>query len=128
MAAYVSDTIMDAALNYVQLRATRLNLCSTAPTTYAEATSTYMLAQSTDALTSTDLTVGAGDTSGRKLTCPVQSSMSVTTTGTPVVAALTGSSGSTLLVYAPCTTTQTLTTGNTVNTTAWDWEIRDAST
>ena len=127
MAAFVYDTAMDAMLSHVMLRGTRLNICSAAPTTYAEATSTYMLAQSAAALTSTNFTLAGGAVDGRKITIPATSALSVATSGTSAFVAVTGSSGSTLLLYAPCTT-QALVTGNTVSTTAFDWTIRDATT
>ena len=127
MAAYVNDLTMDEAITYVMVRGTRINICTTAPTSYAEATSTYMLAQSGTALTSTDFTLAGGAVDGRKCTIPATSALSVATSGTSAFVAVTGSSGSTLLLYAPCTT-QALVTGNTVSTTAFDWTIRDATT
>lgn len=125
MAKYQNDLMLDAAFEWVNDRATRLNVCATQPTTYAEATSTNMLAQ-TGALTSTEFTVTDGDTNGRKLHVASQTGLSVTTSGTADHIALTGSSGSTLLLVTTCTT-QALTTGNTVNVPAWDDEIADAT-
>jgi len=127
MAAYVNDSAMDSALTWVVLQGTRLNICDTVPTSYAEATSTYMLAQSASALTSTNFTIAPGAVDGRKVTIPATSALSVATSGTSHYVALTGSSDSTLLLYAPCTS-QALVTGNTVSTTAFDWTIRDATT
>jgi len=126
MAKYLPDAIIDGMLAYIQVRATRVNVCSTQPTTYAEATSTYKLAVSGTALTSTNYTVGDGDTSGRKLAVPAQSALTIDTTGTAAHVALTGSSGSTLLLVTTCTTIA-LTTGNTVNVPTWDFEIRDVA-
>ena len=124
MAKYQNDSMLDAAFDWVRARVTKINVCSTQPTTYAEATSTYMLAQGT--LTSTGITLAAGDTSGRKMHVASQSGLSVSTTATAAHVALTGSTGSTLLVVTTCTT-QALTTGNTVNIPAFDQEILDAA-
>lgn len=124
MAKYQNDSMLDAAFDWVRARVTAINVCSTQPTSYAEATSTYMLA--TGALTSTGITLAAGDTSGRKMHVASQTGLSVSTSDTAQHIALTGSTGSTLLVITTCTT-QALTTGNTVNIPAFDQEILDAA-
>ena len=120
---YQNDLMLDDAFKWVQARYTRLNVCSTSPTSYAEATSTYMLAQSAE-LGSTDITLADGDAGGRKMTVAAQAGLSVATSGAAEHIALTGSSGSTLLLVTGCTTQQ-LTTGNTVDVPAWDDEIDD---
>lgn len=125
MAKFQNDSMLDAAFEWVYTRATQLCVCSTQPTTYAEATSTYNLATQTG-LTSTEFTVGNGDTNGRKLTTASQTGLSVTTTGTAAHVALVGSTGSLLLLVTTCTT-QALTTGNTVNVPTFDDEIADAT-
>lgn len=112
-------------LDYIRLRCTRVCVCSTQPTTYAEATSTYKLANKTG-VTSTYLSQGNGDTSGRKITMQANNSLTVDTTGTAAHVAWAGSTGSTLLLVTTCTT-QALTTGNTVNVPAHDFEIRDVA-
>ena len=119
---YQNDLMLDAAFIWVQDRVTKMNVCSTTPTTYAEATSTYMLAQV--AMTSTDITIADGDAGGRKMTMAAKAGLSVVTTGGAEHIALTGSSGSTLLLVTGCTTQQ-LTTGNTVDVPTWDDEIDD---
>lgn len=125
MAKSQNDLMLDAALDWVRARVTRLCVCSTQPTSYAQATSTYNLATKTG-VTSTMLTVGNGDTSGRKFRVASQTGLTVTTTGTAAHVALVGSSGSTLLLVTTCTT-QALTTGNTVNVPFFDDEIADAA-
>jgi hypothetical protein len=123
MAKLLPDTSIDGMHTWIRERITGISVCSTQPTSYAEATSTYELA-TVNGLTSTDLTLGDGDTSGRKVTLSAQSSLTVDTTGTAAHVAWWGSSGSTLLLVTTCTT-QALTTGNTVNVPAHDFEIRD---
>ena len=56
MGKLVLDAAMDAAFDYIRARVTQITVCSTQPTTYAEATSTYKLADG--AITSTDITLG----------------------------------------------------------------------
>ena len=125
MASWQNDLMIDEALIWVRDRVTKENVCNAMPTTYAEATSTYMLAQAN--LGSSGCTIADGDTNGRKITFAARNSVSVTTTGTASQVALTGSTGSTLLLVTACTT-QALTTGNTVNIPAWKNEIADVST
>ena len=114
---------MDGMFSYVRERITGVSVCSTQPTTYAEATSTYMLADN-NGLTSTDLALNDGDTSGRKITLSEQATLTIDASGTAAHIAWWGSSGSTLLFVTTCTT-QVLTTGGTVTIPAHDFEIRD---
>lgn len=125
MAKFLPDAIIDGMLGYIRARLTGISVCSTQPTTYAEATATYKLADK-NGLTSTDLTLGNGDTSGRKIAMKAHSAIPVDTSGTAAHVAWWGSSGSTLLLVTTCTT-QALTTGNTVNIPTHDFEIRDVA-
>ena len=131
MGKSVLDAVLDAALNYVKTNGNKLTVCTSEPTTYAKATNTpatssgYRLA---DVVTSAgDYTGPAnGDTSGRKVTVAAQSSISVDATGTAAHVAIVDTSSSALLYVTTCTS-QSLTSGNKVNTPAWDIEIRDPS-
>lgn len=125
MAKFLPDAVIDNMLAYIREQITGLSVCSTQPTDYAEATSTYMLAD-VNGLTSTDLALGDGDTSGRKITMPENADLTIDTTGTAAHVAWWGSSGSTLLLVTTCTT-QALTTGNTVTVPTHDFEIRDVA-
>ena len=126
MSKYLPDAIIDGMLDYIRLRCTGISVCSTQPTTYAHATSTYKLAD-TNGLTSTKITQGDGDTSGRKITMPANNSLTVDTTGTAAHVAWWGTTGSGVLLLVTTCTTQALTTGNTVNVPAHDFEIRDVA-
>lgn len=125
MTSYQNDLMLDAALIWIRDRVTKENVDSALPSSYAEATSTYMLAQAN--MGSSGCTLADGDTNGRKLTMAARNSVSVANSGTASHVALTGSSGSTLLLVTACTT-QALTTGNTVNIPAWKIEMADVST
>jgi hypothetical protein len=118
--------MIDAAFDWIRARVTKENVDNALPTTYAEATSTYMLAQV--GMTSTDCVVADGDSNGRKMTMGAKNSVSVTTSGTAYNVALTGSTGSTILLLVTACTSQVLTTGNTVNIPAWKNEIADVTT
>jgi len=124
MAKTLDDSVIDGSLNIVKNGATQMCLCSAQPTTYTQATVTYMLALKTG-LTSGSFTGPAdGDTNGRKLTKTAETGISVTNSGTVLYVALC--SGSVLLLV-DTVTSQVVTAGNTVNTPAFKWEIADPS-
>ena len=120
MAKSVNDDVIDAALNYVKTNCTRLTLCSSEPTTFAEANSTFALADVT--VDATDFTIAAGDVSGRKLTIAEQTGFVVDTTGTATHVALLDVSNSKLL-YVSTTTSTALSASRSVNLLSFDIEI-----
>lgn len=129
MAKAQNDTIYDSGtLAYVRVRATRITVCTTEPSTYAAAyntTSSLLLARS-NVITSTTFTLGNGDTSGRKIATTAQSAVSVVRTGTAQHVAWVGSTQSILLLVTTCTS-QALTAGNTVTIPTHDFELRDVA-
>lgn len=125
MAKYLPDAIIDIMLADIRTRVTGISVCSTQPTTYTEAITTYKLAD-VNGITSTKFTLGNGDTSGRKIALAAQNAISVDTTGTAAHVAWWSTTGSLLVLVTTCTT-QALTTGNTVNVPAHDFEIRDVA-
>lgn len=120
MAKTVHNDVLDAALNVLKTEATQLCVCSTQPTTYAEATSTYMLAIHTVA--TGDFTI-ADDTSGRKVTLAEQADIEVLSTGDATHIALCDVDDR--LLYVTTCTSQALTDGNTVTVPAWKVSIAD---
>jgi len=122
MAKSVHNDVLDAALNYIKTNGTLMTVCSTEPTTYAEASSTYKLADVV--IDSSDFTGPADDSSGRKLTTTEQASVSVDSSGTAAHIAICDSGNSKLLYVTTCTS-QALTAGNTVTIPAWKVNIQD---
>lgn len=120
MAKWANDLVMDAALDYIG-SCDRMFICSAQPATYAEASSTYMLATKN---LSAAFTKANGDSSGRKTTVAQQSAISVTNSGSATHIAL-GKSGSSELTYVTTCTSQSLTAGNTVTVPAFDIEFAD---
>jgi len=120
MAKFMPDATIDLMLA-VLAAATELTVCSTQPTTYAEAHTTYMLVNHvlTPGIGSGDFTAANGDSSGRKLTLAAQNGISVTNGGTALHYALTITGSSTLLLVGSVTS-QVLSAGNTVNFPATD--------
>ena len=123
MAKSVIDAILDAALDYIKSNATKLTVCNTQPTTYAQAITSYKLASVV--INSTDFgSPTNGDSSGRKIQVNAQSSVSVDSTGSAAHVALVKTATSALL-YVTTTTTTGLTAAGKVNVAAWDVEIAD---
>ncbi len=123
MGKSVHNDVLDAACDKIAT-ATRLDVCSTEPTTYTAATSTYSLAHVTVTAGdgNGDFTVGEGDVSGRKVTVAEQSDISITDDGDAQHIALTD--GADLLAVTTCTL-QGLTSGGTVTVPAHDYEFGD---
>jgi len=116
MAVFMPTTTFDLMLT--QAESTVMRICSgAAPTTYAAAVSQTL---ATKTMTGS-YTKASGDVSGRKNTCPAQTLISIGTTGVATHVAITD--GSSILKIVTTCTNQTLTSGGTVDTNAWDHEI-----
>lgn len=127
MAKFVPDATLDRFLATIADDALRVHICSTQPTTYAEATTTYNLGTvtTTAGAGNGDWTIGNGDTSGRKLTLVQQTGVSITATGTAAHIAITDATD-TLYAVTTCTS-QAVTSGNTATINTFDIEIQDAA-
>jgi len=122
MGKSIHNDVLDAALSYIENNCDELDVCSTEPTTFAEAHTTYMLAQ--HAMTSGDFTVGEGDSNGRKVAVAEQANITITNSGTAQHIALVDTVNSKLLLVTTCDS-QALTSGNTVTVPTFDDEIAD---
>lgn len=118
---YINDNAFDQGLDYLDTNGTRVDICSQEPTTYAEATSTYTLGNST---VNTGATTN-GAVSGRRVTVPAITGASVTGTGTATHWALTDGTA-TLLATGALSASQAVTSGSTFNLGAFDITFPDA--
>lgn len=127
MSKFVPDSTLDSFLDIIADDGLRAHICSTQPTTYTEATTTFQLGTAT--LTAGDgngdWVIADGDTSGRKLTMSQQTSITIDNTGTAQHIAITDATD-TLYAVTTCTS-QAVTSGNTATINAFDIEISDAS-
>jgi hypothetical protein len=115
----IDSSIYDAGLNVIKNGCTEMYLCSSAPTTRAEAISAN-LADKTGLTSGSFTGPAAGDVSGRKLTKNAETGITVDANGTVTHIALCSGS---LLLAVSTVTSQVLTAGNTVNTPAFDIEL-----
>jgi hypothetical protein len=122
MAKSVNDDVLDAALNFLKNNGNKMIACSAQPTTYTEANATYALADVV--LASGDYTVGNGDTSGRKVRMAAKTGVTVDSAGTANHVAIVDTVTPKLLYVTTCAS-QGLSSGGTVDFSAWDVEIAD---
>jgi hypothetical protein len=107
--ATLADRVLDGALTILDTEATRLDICSTEPTTYAQATSTYSLGNKTG------ISIGApADRSGggREVTLAAITDGTVTANGNAAFYAITDATNSRLLATGAITTPQNVVSGN----------------
>lgn len=108
--ASLADRVFDNGLSVLDTEANRIDITSQEVTTYAEATSTYTLGNSTT------LSIGApADRTGggREVTAAAISDGSVTGTGTATHYAIVDTANSRLLATGSLNASQSVTSGNT---------------
>lgn len=121
MAKSAHSSFIDGAFNVIKASADTITytLCSAEPTTRTQAVTTYMLA-STTLNKATEITLAAGDTSGRKMTISAKTGVSVTNTGTANHAAICDATN---VLFVTTTTSQAVSAGGTADIGTWKDEI-----
>jgi hypothetical protein len=114
--AYLASNVLDKSLEYIQANVNRLDICSTEPTTYTEATSTYSLGNKTSPTISAP---EAGSPNGRQVEVSAITDGTVTGTGTAAYWALTKTGTSELIAVGQLSASQAVTAGNTFTLTAF---------
>lgn len=107
--ATLANAVFDDGLSTLTTNGTRIDICSTEPTTYAEATSTYTLGNEAS------LSIGSPSDrtgGGREVTVAAVSDASVTGTGTAAFYAITNGSD-TLYATGSLSSSQGVSSGNT---------------
>lgn len=117
------DATIDAMFDYID-QSTVMHVCSAEPANYAgiAAVSLADVTMTAD----TDYTKANGDTSGRKVTVAAKNTVTVDVSGSATHVVLARVADTTLRYVTTCTT-QSLTSGNTVNIPAWKIEVLDPS-
>ena len=122
--ATIADRVLDNGLTVLDQEASRVDICSQEPTTYAEATSTYTLGNTTSITISAPADRTGG---GRKVTLSAISGASVTGTGTATHYSITDVSNTRLLVTGSLSSSQSVASGNTFSLESLDIGIPDPS-
>lgn len=120
MGVKVSDAVFDAGLNHIKNNATQMILVDAEPADRAAALAAALV---TFTVTSGDFTLANGDVSGRKVTVAGKSGGTAGATGTHNHTAII--SGADLLLVTTADTPKSINNGDTVNTNAFDYELRD---
>lgn len=107
--ATIGDRVLDSGLSALDTEANRIDITSQEATTYAEATSTYTLGNSTTLSIGAPADRGAG---GREVTVAALTDGTVTGTGTATHFAITDTGNSRLLVTGALNASQSVTSGN----------------
>lgn len=126
MPATLHDDVFDNGLTTIITNTENLYICSTMPTTFAEASSTYKLGTKATPTFTGPSDGGAGG--GRQITVDAISDGVVDADGTAGFWALCDNSASKLLVAQALASTQPVTTGNPFTLTAQNVQIPDPTT
>lgn len=127
MGKWINDDALDAGLKAVIDNCNKLFLCSAQPTTYAEASSDFALAEQdlTTGDGNGDYTIADGDSSGRKATVAAQQIASADADGTATHVALCDSANSKLWYVAITGTSFPVVSGQPVNVDAFAVNFAD---
>ena len=110
---YMNDRVYDNGLTVLDTEATAIHICSAEPTTFA----------SLNSLGNAAISIGAPAArggGGRKVTVAAVSGGAITGNGSAVAYAIVDATNSRLLVAAPLSASQTVTSGNTFSLAAFD--------
>lgn len=116
---YINPRIYDFGLNVLDTEATHLHVCTSEPASFAAVAGVSLGAKAS-------LTIGAPADfgAGRKVTvAAVTSGMTATATGTGTHWAIVDTPNSRLLASGALTASQAITSGNPINTPAFDIEM-----
>ncbi len=117
MADFLHDDVFDSGLSVLDTLVENLYICSTLPTTFTEASSTYKLGTKAAPTVSAPADRVGG---GRKVTVSAITDGTVSASGTAGFYALTDDSASKLLAQGNLSATQVVTSGNTFTLTTFD--------
>jgi hypothetical protein len=107
--AYLNDEVFDQGLDWLDAQGSRLDICSSPPTTYTEATSTYSLGNKAPITIAAPSDRGGG---GREVIVSAITDGTVTATGTAAYYAITNGAD-TLIAQGDLSSSQVVTSGNT---------------
>jgi hypothetical protein len=119
----LEDRVLDTGLNCLDLESTHVDICSTEPTTYAQATTTYLLGFKSFAAGSVFGGPAAGAPNGRKVSSVAITDGTITTSGTANWWAISDNTNSRFLAHGSLAASQVVTAGNTFTLASFDIRI-----
>jgi hypothetical protein len=123
MAASLEDRVLDLGLNVLDAEATHVTVCNTEPTTYAQATTTFLLGFKSFAAGSVFGAPAAGSPNGRKVSSVAITDGTITTSGTANWWAISDNTNSRFLAHGSLAAAQVVTSGNTFTLATFDIRI-----
>lgn len=123
MTASLEDRVLDLGLNVLDTESTHVILCSSEPTTYAQATTTALLGFKSFAAGGAFGAPAAGTPNGRKVSSTAITDGTITTTGTAAWWAITDNTNSRFHAHGQLSASQVVTNGNTFSLTSFDIRI-----
>ena len=123
MAASLEDRVLDLGLNVLDTEATHVNICNTEPTTYAQATTTFLLGFKSFSAGGVFGAPAAGSPNGRKVSSAAITDGTITTSGTANWWAITDNTNSRFLAHGSLAAAQVVTSGNTFTLASFDIRI-----
>jgi hypothetical protein len=123
MASALENRVLDLGLNALSAEPTHLRVCSSEPTTYAQATTTYMLGFKSFGAGGVFGSPAAGSPNGRKVTSAAITDGTITTSGTANWWAITDEANSRLHAHGSLSASQVVTAGNTFTLGAFDIRV-----
>ena len=124
---FIADRILDLGLNVLDTEATRLDICSSEPATYAAAIGAASLGNKAGAAGSIAGAPFARPPSGRRVTVAQITDGTVTATGTATHWAIVDTVNSRLLAAGDLASPQAVTSGNVFTLPAFDIGIPGAA-
>jgi hypothetical protein len=125
MAASLADQVLDNGLTYLHTNTTHVTILSSAtePTTYAQASATFLLAYKSWGANNAVGASGAGSPNGRQVATTAITDGTVTTTGTANWWGLCDETNSILLAHGSLSASQVVTAGNTFSLASFNIRI-----
>lgn len=123
MAASLEDRVLDLGLNVLDTESTHVNICSTEPTTYTQATTTYLLGFKSFGAGAVFGAPAAGSPNGRKVSSVAVTDGTITTSGTAAWWAITDNANSRFHGHGSLSATQVVSSGNTFTLASFDIRI-----
>jgi len=121
MAASLENTVLDSGLSDCVSNTSTLAVCSSEPTTYAQASTTYLLGYYSWGAGSAFGAIAAGTPNGRQITSNAITNGTITTSGTANWWAIW--KAGTLQAHGTLAASQVVTAGNTFTLTAFTIRI-----
>lgn len=123
MAASLEDRVLDLGLNVLDTESSHIYICNTEPTTYVQASTTYLLGYKSFGAGGCFGAPAAGSPNGRKVSSVAVTDGTITTSGTAAWWAIADVPNSRLSAHGSLSASQVVSSGNTFTLATFDIRI-----